>query len=262
MFRELINHCRSFVSKITGNRRYALQPIRVLPAIGLMLVAAASAHAEGSMSDGPPGGQGYFPVERPYNVDHATVRHHASTYQEGVLNGMSNYIQAIGVARVNHAQAMILEEQAKWANYKNKLARIDTFNERRRIHRERLAEDREYARLRDEEGKQQLEERRATDYREAYRLSRQEFNPSTGEIYWPEALQSQQFKAERERLTRLFAYRSEYNLERDHSAVKEIGTVQKVLVARLKNTRSEMSRDEYLAAYKFVVGLKYEALYG
>jgi hypothetical protein len=261
MFRQMFNCCRSLVSQLTSRRELALQPIRVLPAIGLMLFASASAQGQSSMADGPPGGSNYAPVERPYNVDYGTIRHHASTAQEGILNGMSSYIQAIGVARVHHAQAAILEEQAEWAAYENVTKRIDTFNERRRMHRDRVAEDREYARLRDEEGKELLEHRRATEYKTAYRLSFEELNPNTGRINWPAVLQADVFEAQRDRLNELFAHRAEFKLESDHYVVREIESVERDLVASLRSFREQIPHAEYVAAQAFLRGLVYEAKY-
>ena len=261
MFRQILNHCRSFMSSITTNRRLAMQPVRVLPAIGLLLAATASTNAQDSMMDDPPGGQDYYHVQRPYNVEHGHWQHHSSTYQEGVLRGMSSYIQALGVAHVNHAQAAILEEQAEWAAYENVKKRIETFNDRRRMHRERNEEDREYARLQDEEGKALLEQRQATEYRDAYRLSFSEFNRTTGEIYWPEALQSEAFAAERAKLNKLFAHRSEYKLEKDHYIVQEIEAVQTALKKRLRSNREQMPHQEYVAAQAFLRGLLYEVKY-
>jgi hypothetical protein len=252
---------QELMSIFSHRREMALQPVRVIPAFGLLMVASSAAWGQGSMSEGPPGGQGFHQVERPYNVEHGFWQDHASTAAEGYLRGASAVIQAVGVARVHHAQAMILEEQAEWAAYENVKKRINTFNERRRMYRDRVAEDREYARLRDEEGKQLLEQRRATEYRTAYKLTPGQFNPTTGEIYWPQALQSEMFAKQCETLDRLFAQRSKYNLESDHAIVRQIEQVQAELKLSLRSHREMIPHRDYLAAQTFLRGLVYEVKY-
>ncbi len=226
---------------------------------GLTIGGGAPALAEGSMSDGPPGG--FYSAQTPYNVEHGHYQRHASTATEGAYRGMSAYVQALGVYEVHHAQANVLNEQAEWLDYENREKRVESFYNRRRTRQDYLAEQRELAEQRDAEGKQKLEQRKATLYRQTYSLSEREFNPRTGHIDWPDVFELPDLVTGRQQLSELFVRRARYGRQYDSQLAAEIVRVQKELNRSLYNARFRMTHEAYAAASDFLRGLKYEAMY-
>ncbi len=258
-FKSLPTVLQSIVQLIHGRRRIALQPVRVALLAAMSLVAARAVVAQESMSEGPPGG--YYHVDRPFNVENGFWQDHSSTAAEGYLRGLSAYIQSLGVYEVNNAQANILNEQAEWAGYENALKRVETFYDRRKIRQDYLTQQREIADIRDQEGKQILEQKRATVYRRAYKLSLQEFNAATGQLFWPETLCIDLFAAHRHHLDQLFAHRSQYQLHHDEYLIHQIEKVHQELKRDLRQHRAFFNSQDYLAAQDFLRGLIYEAKY-
>lgn len=255
------NIWNELASFFTG-RQLALATVRVALLASLALGISGAAVAQVAVEvadDGPPGG--FYHVERPYNVEHGFSYHHASTFHEGYLRGLSNYIQSLGVYKLNSAQANLVQEQAEWANYQNVRERIDTFYDRRRIRQDYLAEQREIAAERDAIGKQLLEHKRATEYRATYKLSLQEIDRRSGRIYWPALLELDVFAEHREQLDQLFAHRARYGLQLDDNIVDEIASVQRQLKRRLRDHRRLFTARDYLAACDFLRGVLYEAQY-
>ena len=267
MLTQLHNTVRTTLTEVSQGLRVTLNlaqapaflPVRAFVVLGIVGALAGHAAAQRSMSDGPPGG--HYHVERPFNVEHGHVQHHSSTAAEGFARGLSAYVQALGVSKVHHAQANILNEQAEWAAYEHNKKRVDTFYERRAIRQNYLADQRELAAHRDAVRKELLEHKRATDYRRAYKLSLQEFNPANGQIAWPMALRADCFAPCRTRIDQLFAHRSQYKLELDPFVVREIEEAQDELKQCLREHRHLLPTDEYLAAQTFLRGLLYEAKY-
>ncbi len=108
------------------------------------------------------------------------------------------------------------------------------------------------------EGQQLLAERRATIYRQAYQLSTNELNPTTGAICWPVALQDAKFQDNRTQLEELFRQHVGYG-ERRSATAQEIATSVDQWSRMLRNDAGSMPREDYLAAQKFLLGLKYAA---
>jgi hypothetical protein len=163
-----------------------------------------------------------------------------------------------GTDLLNANQARILAEQAR------ELAIENNRNEREAVleHRQRLAEARMLAREEQEvrvaETRQRLAERRATAHRKAYKLSTSELNPITGAISWPAALQNEGFKANRVLLGDLFTQFVSYRENRAEVA-NQIAQEIDAWSRALRNEIGTMPREEYLAAQKFLLCLKYAA---
>ena len=175
--------------------------------------------------------------------------YHASTAAEGFLRGRAAVIDALGNFEVNDAQAGILREQGRALNRDNNLKQTEALHLQKKMWEDARIQARRDREMRSIEGKQILAERRATVYRDAYLLSAEELNIKTGQIAWPEALQVSRFEANRVRLEELF---------RQHIA-REIARSVDQWSLVLRSEVSSMSREDYLAAQKFLLGLKYGA---
>jgi hypothetical protein len=103
-----------------------------------------------------------------------------------------------------------------------------------------------------------LAERRSTTYRDAYQLAAGELDVKTGQITWPDALRDGRFEASRARLEELFRQHVGYGIPRANVA-REIGRSVDQWSHVLRSEVSSMSREDYLAAQKFLLGLKYGA---
>jgi hypothetical protein len=184
--------------------------------------------------------------------------YHASTAAEGFLRGRAAVIDALGNFEVNDAQAGILREQGRALVRENNLKQTDALLIQKKMWEDARVQARRDHDARVAEGKQVLAERRATVYRDAYQLSAGELDLLTGEIAWPEVLRDGRFDASRARLEELFRQHIGYGVPRANVA-REIARNIDQWSHALRNEVGSMSREDYLAAQKFLLGLKYGA---
>ena len=99
----------------------------------------------------------------------------------------------------------------------------------------------------------------ATVYRQAYQLSAAELDATTGEHFWPAALQSEKFDQHRARTRAAGSttFRLRRSASRDGRAKSRAPST--CSPGSLRSELSSVPRDEYLAAQKFLMGLKYTA---
>jgi hypothetical protein len=184
--------------------------------------------------------------------------YHASTAAEGYLRGRAAVIDALGNFEVNEAQAGILREQGRALDRENDLKQTEALHLQKKMWEDARVQARKAREARSAEGKQLLAERQATVYRDAYQLSAGELNYKTGEITWPATLQDSRFEANRGRLEELFRQHVGYGTPRVNMA-REIARSVDQWSRVLRSEVSSISREDYLAAQKFLLGLKYGA---
>jgi hypothetical protein len=184
--------------------------------------------------------------------------YHASTVAEGFLRGRAAVIDAVGNFEVNDAQAGILLEQGRSLNRDNNLKQTEALHLQKKMWEDARVQARKDRDARLAEGRQLLAERRSTVYLEAYQLSASELDVKTGEISWPDALKDGRFASNRVRLEELFRQHVGYGVPRANVA-REIARNVEQWSRVLRNEVSSMSREDYLAAQKFLLGLKYVA---
>jgi hypothetical protein len=193
----------------------------------------------------------------PLPVEFGFSQHHSSTAAEGFLRGKAAVIQAQGNFLLSKSQATILFEQARALDRENDLRQTQALLAQHAMWREgRYAERREFE-ARREAGRAKIEARRQMVHRAAYQLSPEDLNPATGEIRWPVALQSTKFAGEREKLDELMRQHVGYgSSQADVSA--EIARLTKDMATSLRSEIRNLAKDEYIAAQKFLLGLKLE----
>jgi hypothetical protein len=184
--------------------------------------------------------------------------YHASTAAEGYLRGKAAVIDAIGGFELNDAQAQILREHARALDRENDLKQTEALHLQKKMWSDARVNARKERLIRATEGQQLLSERRATVYRAAYQLSPAELNLQTGVINWPEALRDAKFETNCDRVDELFRELVGYGGAQPAKAV-EVARSLDAFSKILKSEIATMPRDEYLAAQKFLLGLKYAA---
>jgi hypothetical protein len=217
-----------------------------LGTVAVVLIGAGLAAAQNPQSYNAPSGPFHQPAPQ-YPVEMGLTQHHSSTLAESWARGRSAMIQAYGNYQISSNQARILAEQARWLEHENDL--------KWKAQREQFQQDRVERRI---EGQKKLAVRRSTLYRQAYQLSANDFNRGTGEINWPTVLQDAKYRPARERVNELFRTHVVYG-EPQAETAEAIARSIAPLVQTLRQDAGNVPRGEYLAAQKFLIGLKYEA---
>jgi hypothetical protein len=180
---------------------------------------------------------------------------HASTAAEGFLFGKAAVIDSVGRFRVNDAQANILNEQARALDRENDLLQVKAFHARLQIARQTREAERARRAAKQIEGQQLLRARQNVVHAAVYQLNADELNLVTGEIRWPAVLEAAQFAADRARIEELVVRQARYGA--DDLVTAEIVRASERLARALRAEIGVLPRAEYLAAQKFLVGLRF-----
>ena len=182
----------------------------------------------------------------------------SSTVAESFLRGRAATVEALGNYELHDSQAGILREQARALDRENNLKQTAFLLAQKKMWSDARLQERKDHEARRAEGRKLLAERRTTIYRQAYQLSASELNPKTGAICWPKALQDDRFQENRARLEDLVRQHVGYGAPQVNMA-QEIARSVDQWARALRNEIGSMPRDDYLAAQKFLLGLKYGA---
>jgi hypothetical protein len=126
------------------------------------------------------------------------------------------------------------------------------------VYLDRVRSGRELAQYRREDRQRELETYRQVQ--EMYHpapLTSDQFNPETGEITWPAALQQARFAEDREQLEELFAMQSRGSGTDD--TARKISVLIRLLEIKLKDEIGSIPQDEYTAASNFLASLRQNA---
>jgi hypothetical protein len=193
----------------------------------------------------------------PLPVEFGFSQDHSSTAAEGFLRGKAAVIQAQGNFLLSKSQATILFEQARALDRENDLRQTQALLAQHAMWREgRYAERKEFE-ARREAGRAKIEARQQVVHRAAYQLSPEVLNPATGKIRWPVALQSTKFAGEREQIDELMRQHVGYGSSQADVA-KEITRLTKEMATSLRSEIRNLAKEDYIAAQKFLLGLKLE----
>lgn len=182
-------------------------------------------------------------------ADYGFSWRHASTVTEANLRGVSAWIHALGNFAVNSEQAAILRQHA-WRLELAKRYDLVQWNDSQRGRRAGRLESKRRKNL----------ETRPERFRQAYELTSDELNRSTGIIRWPLLLQAQKYEQRRSKIEELFRrqYRYDRTIPCDARAI-EVACDQ--LIRESDRNRSLVDAGEHVAAQRFLRGLKYEPLF-
>lgn len=229
-----------------------------LATLAVIVVALAASAAVGAESQ-PVATQTALPAPSfPFSPPEAW-HDHSSTALEGALRGSAVLTRAQGEKNLLDAQARIHNEQARSMHYDNNVKFTESqfkIKEMKTAYRE-LERRRTIARRL--EGKQ-MKPAVEQDLAETYRLTRFEFNPVTGAIYWPSALAGPRYAAHRHRVAMLLDQMIQYNVASDPFYRQELVRATTSFRDQLRTDAAAagtMKRQEYQDAQRFIVGLKY-----
>jgi hypothetical protein len=183
----------------------------------------------------------------------------SSTAAESFLRGRAAVIEGLGNYELHDSRAGILREQARALDRENNLQQTEALLVQKKMWSDARIQERRDWEARCAEGRKRIAEKRATVYRQVYQLSARELNPATGAICWPRALRDDKFQENRTRLAELFRQHVGYGTPQFNVA-QEIARSIEQWARELRNDIGSMPREDYLAAQKFLLGLKYGAM--
>ncbi len=194
----------------------------------------------------------YFQPVSPLSPELGFSYHHASTAWEGALRGEAEVLHATGSYWLAITQALICREQARALALGNRQRWIEhciASRNRRALERDR----------RSSEQRRANEESWSARFA-VYRLDDDQLDRTTGAIEWPSALKPAEYAKLRGRLEELFRGQAGYGAVPFTGS--DIVRCTNTFSDELRRHRFEIDRVEYLAAQKFLSGLKYEAELG
>lgn len=221
--------------------------------ITLLSAGVAFAQSESDPAQAP-----IFRPVSPNPVEMGFTQHHSSTFAEGAQRGRAAVIQAYGNYQLDESQAAVLRQQARALNRQNNLKQTEALQTQEAMWDDARTRDHEQHEARVAEGQKILAEKRATVYRQAYQLSTSEFDVKTGAIAWPVALQDEKYQKVREHVEELFRIQRSYGDPQPATATDLARSIE-TLRRTLRSDVSSLAKEDYVAASKFLVGLKLEA---
>ena len=175
---------------------------------------------------------------------------HASTAEQGMMEGMASMMQSAGARNLMNAQALGFVEDARRKNIDNRVYGTDAYFQMRKANRDARAA---------EQGPRPTQEdlQRYARQRAPSRLSPSELDPLTAAISWPSVLREDTYAAYRGQLESLFQKRAQkgYLTGSERAEVQQtVGALQADLKKNLRNYTPQ----DYVQAKKFTEGLNYE----
>lgn len=228
------------------------------------LVPSLNVFGQASTYSGSPFGPGGTQTSASYPMGPATApQFHSSTLQEGILRGTADVIQAEGTAQLSRAQARILRAEARAREIQLRVINMEAAQTRRQLV-EAERQERRRIRVENELIGKQLEAARVLDRYAEYRLSAEQLNRQTGEIYWPAIFDQEVFAADTYVLEKLFLELAAAPAENTRYIADQIEDACDRMANTLREVRSNVQLDaeqyqHYLCCHRFVLGLKYEA---
>ena len=192
------------------------------------------------------------PAPSPVPVVYDSYSYHASTLEEGAARGLANIIASAGAGNYYHSQAARNYQEAVSRYLDNRLKAQQTYFEMRKYNREYRTAER---------GPRPTSEQMARFARDRApdRLGTSELNPITGQIFWPEILEDEAFRDQRERLDDLFALRARYHGQIGPDQYLDLRRTVKSMDAQLKARITEYPPTDYVKAKNIIESLAYEA---
>lgn len=227
----------------------------------LSVLAAATLTAGSGFAQTPddyrntPPGPFHQPVP-PYPVEFGFSQDHSSTAAEGFLRGKAAVIQSLGNFQLSKSQAEILREQARWLDRENNLKQTEALHAQQKLWSDARAQAEATRKTRLAEGRKILAERKATVLRQKLQLSPNQLDLATGTINWPAFMQTDDFTQLRTELEQLVRDHARFG-NNPQTMSDEIAHTVELWSRALERGRATLPREEYLAAQKFLTGIRY-----
>jgi hypothetical protein len=177
--------------------------------------------------------------------------YHSSTAAEGAAHGMADMARSAGAYNVLTSQAALNMTQVEREQMDNRLHYTQTY----------LAIKREGEQYRAEHKKPPPTAEELTRWSQSRKpkpLAESQFDPATGALVWPDALQSKDFAEGRKALDGMMVQRAAYG---GLSAVEKAEVKQQTdaMLAKLDEQIRDLSPSNYMAGRKMLESLRYEA---
>jgi hypothetical protein len=178
--------------------------------------------------------------------------HHASTFEEGLLQGEAAVIQSAGQANYYNSLAAINGQEAYSRYLQNREKGTETYFRTKQLNRaareamrpQRFTYEQHVA----------LAKKQAPDG-----LSERQYDRTVGRLSWPAVLAEDEFASERSELDRAFGARSLIDSGPASAFYGNVRQLATSLDAKLRAKVGAVSTAEYLAAKKFITGLTVES---
>lgn len=167
------------------------------------------------------------------------------------LYGLGELARGVGDYNLNTARARHEYERARARAIQNHKLAVETRFDLKRQNRQFRAKEL------DPLTADQLS--RVIEWQRPHRLAQHEYNPATGSLTWPVALQGKTFESEREALEYAFATRTSRDHGPESAFCSQVRQTTEGMLAKLRDRIELFSPSEFMAAKKFLVGLRYEA---
>jgi len=209
----------------------------------IALVAVATTWASSGY-----GQQNQIAVSPFYNWSY---QHHASTIEEGYLQGAASVIQSAGQANYANSLAAVNFQEAYRRQIENSRLYVQVFLERREMVRQYLDKYGDHPPTRE-----QLE--RIAKNALPDRLSADEYDPVTGKLVWPHILRDESYTPFRKRIDELMASRTPENSGDGSPWQRELHQLVDTMKRVLKQNIDTVTAQQYARAKWFLLSLDYE----
>jgi hypothetical protein len=175
--------------------------------------------------------------------------HHASTVEQGVLDGYAAVTSSAGQANYFNSLAAINYQDARSRSIQNNKAYVESYFYMKQAN----TSARKPLRLTTEQ-LTAIAKDAAPD-----RLSPQDYDSTLGRLHWPAALLTDDFAAERDALESMFRNRSPGDMGAGSTFYADVKQLSSALQAKLGNHIAELDPAQYIAAKKFLQGVTVES---
>lgn len=184
-------------------------------------------------------------------INNWSYQHHASTYEEGYLQGAANVIQSAGQANYANSLAAVNFQEAYRRQLENSRLYVQVFLERREMVRQYLDRYGDHPPTRE-----QLE--RVARNALPDRLTAEEYDPITGKLVWPHILRDAAYTPLRVRIDELMVSRSPENSGDGSPWQRELHRLIDSTKRVLKQNIDTVTSQQYARAKWFLMSLDYE----
>lgn len=172
------------------------------------------------------------------------------TYEGSAAAGMGTFARGVGEYNYYTAMALREREHARALAIQNHEIAVDNWHAQRAAHRERVRAEM----LTPQQVARVVEAGRPA------RLTAADYQPVTGKLVWPVALLGEEYAARRAAVEKAFANRTSQDSGAGSAFYVNVRQQTEEMVSQLKEKLPELRPMEYIAARKFLTGVRYEAL--
>lgn len=185
-------------------------------------------------------------------INNWSYQHHASTLEQGYLQGAASVIQSGGQANYANSLAAVNFQEAHRRQLENSRLYVQVFLERREMVRQYLDRYGDHPPTRE-----QLE--RIAKNSLPDRLTSDEYDPVTGKLVWPHVLRDEAYGVFRKRIDEMMASRTPENSGDGSPWQRSVHQLVDSMKRLLKQNIDTVTAQQYARAKWFLLSLDYES---